>query len=218
MGPSDRLAEILQLSAENRFPPADGKVEIVASPGQPAGAVLAFTGHHVVAADVDRSWLSSALPSGDLSAPVSPSFLTTLSRRIGAHPRSLDVVLAAVADGEAPEVALHEAAPGFAHPRLARATRYRSEVRCFTDDDGGLLILGRGLAGRFEASVETDAASWHQGRGRSLARAALGLLPVGQAVFAQVAPGNAASLRCFLSAGYRPIGAEVQFVAAGEAG
>jgi len=32
-------------------------------------------------------------------------------------------------------------------------------------------------------------------------------------VFAQVAPGNAASIRCFLSAGYRPIGAEVLFAA-----
>jgi RimJ/RimL family protein N-acetyltransferase len=31
-------------------------------------------------------------------------------------------------------------------------------------------------------------------------------------VFAQVAPGNAASLRAFLAAGFRPIGSEVLFL------
>jgi hypothetical protein len=208
-----RLAEVLRLAADGRFPPADGKVERLASPKDPVGAVLAFTGHHLVAADVDRRWLSSALPAGDLSAPVAASFLVALSRHIAAHPRSLDVVLAAVGDGAPPELALEEAAPGFTHPRLARATRYRREVRAFHDADGAVLVLGRGLAGRNEVAIELDARSWAQGRGRALARSALGLVPPGEAVFAQVAPGNAASIRCFLSAGYRPIGAEVLFAA-----
>jgi len=37
-------------------------------------------------------------------------------------------------------------------------------------------------------------------------------IPEGDVVFAQVAPGNAASLRAFLAAGFRPIGSEVLFL------
>ena len=58
-----------------------------------------------------------------------------------------------------------------------------------------------------EVSVEVfDGAA--RGSGRRLIRAALALLPVGDVVFAQVAPGNASSLRAFLSCGFVPIGAE----------
>lgn len=220
MRPSDphgsgeaRLGAVVHAAAAGRFPPADGRVEVLPSPGEPAGAVLAFTAHHVVAADVDRRWLASALPAGDLSAPVAASFLVALSRHIGAHSRSLDVVLAAAGDGSPPEVALEEAPPGFRHPRLERATRYRRDVRCLVDGEGGVVVLGHGLAGRTEVAIELDAGSWTRGRGRALARSALAAAPAGEAVFAQVAPGNAASLRCFLSAGYRPIGAEVLFTA-----
>ncbi|HXM55375.1 MAG TPA: hypothetical protein VOB72_08295, partial [Candidatus Dormibacteraeota bacterium] len=35
------------------------------------------------------------------------------------------------------------------------------------------------------------------------------LAPAGEPVFVQVSPGNAASLRVVLAAGYRPIGSEV---------
>jgi hypothetical protein len=35
------------------------------------------------------------------------------------------------------------------------------------------------------------------------------LLPAGEQVWAQVAPGNAASVRAALAAGFRPVGAEV---------
>jgi hypothetical protein len=37
------------------------------------------------------------------------------------------------------------------------------------------------------------------------------LTPLGEPLFAQVAPGNAASPRAVQAAGFRPIGAEVQF-------
>jgi hypothetical protein len=38
--------------------------------------------------------------------------------------------------------------------------------------------------------------------------------PPAEPLFAQVTPGNAASLRAFLAAGYRPIGSEVLFLRA----
>jgi hypothetical protein len=56
-----------------------------------------------------------------------------------------------------------------------------------------------------------------QGLGRALALAARHLVPAGEPVFAQVSPGNAASLRAILAAGYRPLGSEVLFVPASPA-
>jgi RimJ/RimL family protein N-acetyltransferase len=44
-----------------------------------------------------------------------------------------------------------------------------------------------------------------------VATAARHLTPPGEPLFAQVAPGNAASLRVVEAAGFRPIGAEVLF-------
>jgi hypothetical protein len=90
------------------------------------------------------------------------------------------------------------------------AQRYRWGVRAYTDATGkGLLTVGHGLCGRAEVSVEVEPSERNRGLGRRLAQAARALVPEGEAVFAEVSPGNAASLRAFLSAGYVPIGSEV---------
>lgn len=95
-------------------------------------------------------------------------------------------------------------------PRVRFARHYRDEVRAWRTTDGlGCLVLGRGLAGRWEASYEVEPAARGHGLGRALAAAALGLLPSGTPVFAQVSPGNSVSLRATLAAGYRPIAGEV---------
>jgi GNAT superfamily N-acetyltransferase len=83
-------------------------------------------------------------------------------------------------------------------------------VRAWETRDGtGRIIVGRGLAGRWEVSYEVEPEARGHGLGRSLAAAALGLLPAGTPVFAQVAPGNSTSLRATLAAGYTPVGGEV---------
>jgi hypothetical protein len=46
-------------------------------------------------------------------------------------------------------------------------------------------------------------------RGRDLIDQALSMTPRGELLFAAVAPGNARSLRSFLSCGFVPIGSEV---------
>src|SRR5207245_372679 len=76
---------------------------------------------------------------------------------------------------------------------------------------GGVLVLGRGLTNRWEMAYEVDEAARGRGLGRALATAARTLLPPGTPIWAQVAPGNAASLRATLAAGYTPVGAEVLF-------
>jgi L-amino acid N-acyltransferase YncA len=45
--------------------------------------------------------------------------------------------------------------------------------------------------------------------GRDLIEQALAIIPRGEQMFAAVAPGNARSLRSFLSCGFVPIGSEV---------
>ena len=74
------------------------------------------------------------------------------------------------------------------------------------------MILGRGLADRWEVAVEVAPQARGRGLGRALAMAARSLLPQGRPVWAQIAPGNAASVRAFLAAGYDPVGAEALLI------
>ncbi|HWC41666.1 MAG TPA: GNAT family N-acetyltransferase [Actinomycetota bacterium] len=207
-----RLLRLLEDAAGGVPPAADGMVEVWPAPDGPVDAVLAFTAHHVVAAGVDPDLVAARLPDGDLGAPMSPGFLGWLGERLGSHPGSLDVVLAAPGLGGDPPLDLRPVEGPGRHPRAARARRYRRDLRVWTDPDGaGVLVLGRGLAGRRELSFEVDPARRNRGLGQLLVAAARHLTPAGEPLFAQVSPGNAASLRVVEAAGFRPIGAEVLF-------
>jgi GNAT superfamily N-acetyltransferase len=207
-----RLLRLLEDAAGGTPPAADGVVEVWPGLEGPVDAVLAFTAHHVVAAGVDPDLVAAWLPEGDLGAPMSPGFLIWLGERLGSHPGSLDLVLAAPGLGGAPPLDLRPVEDPARHPRAARAQRYRRDLRVWTDPDGaGVLVLGRGLAGRREVSFEVDPARRNRGLGRLLVAAARHLTPAGEPLFAQVSPGNAASLRVVEAAGLRPIGAEVLF-------
>ena len=82
-------------------------------------------------------------------------------------------------------------------------------------DERGIITLSRGLGGLLELSFEVDADRRGKGLGRSLLREALALTPLGEPLLAAVAPGNAASLRALLAAGFTPLGS-VQLVRPGE--
>jgi GNAT superfamily N-acetyltransferase len=209
---TERLLRLLRDAAMGVPPPADGLVEVWAPPAGSVDAVLAFTAHHVVAAGVEPDLVAARLPDGDLSAPMGAAFLGWLGERLGSRPGSLDVVLAADGLGGTPTL---ELAPGVdldRHQRVARALRYRDDLQVWTAEGGaGVLVLGRGLAGRREVAFEVDPARRNRGLGRLLVAAARHLTPPREPLFAQVAPGNAASLRVVEAAGFRPIGAEVLF-------
>jgi GNAT superfamily N-acetyltransferase len=208
----DRLFRLLQDAATGSPPAADGLVEVWPPPPGAADAVLAFTAHHVVAARVDPDLVAARLPDGDLGAPMGAGFLSWLGERLGSQPGSLDVVLAAAGLGGTPPLELRAGVDPGRHPRVARALRYRDELAVWTDPEGlGVLVLGRGLAGRREVAFEVDPVARNRGLGRLLVAAARHLTPPGEPLFAQVAPGNAASLRVVGAAGFRPIGAEVLF-------
>jgi hypothetical protein len=119
---------------------------------------------------------------------------------------SLDVLLVRHGAGNG-----HATGAGHAndHPRVSRAHRYRHDVRTF-GDEAGVVLLGRGVADRLELALELfDHTEHGRGHGRRLIDVGLRAAPRTEPVWAQVAPGNAASLRAFLAAGFIPVGAEV---------
>ena len=163
-----------------------------------------------------RRGCARGLPVGDFLAPMSPRFLDELSELISAPPGSLDVVLAAPGRRGEPELELTLLDGGTSHPRVERAERYRTDVRAFaTRGEEGVLVLGRGLAGRWEAAFEVDERHRGRGLGRALVAAARNLVPADELVFMQTAPGNVASLHAILAGGFAPIGGEVLFLRRG---
>jgi RimJ/RimL family protein N-acetyltransferase len=82
-------------------------------------------------------------------------------------------------------------------------------------DRSALAVLSRGIAGLAELSFELEPGHRGHGGGAELARDALTVAPAGELVLAAVAPGNAASVRALLAAGFVPIGAAQLFSRAG---
>jgi len=201
------LATLLTDAACGRFPPADGRVTIVPQPSERDAGVFGFTAHAVIFTDADPDWVRRALPPGNLSAPLSPAFLVTLAEATNRRVGSIDMLCYAMSLGGPPPPDLVPQAES-SHSRVLRALNYRDEVRTWRAD-GGVVLIGRGVAGRLETAIEVDDDRRSRGLGRRLAIAARHLIPDGAVLWAQVAPANAASVRAFLSAGFTPVGAEV---------
>ncbi|MEV6345017.1 GNAT family N-acetyltransferase [Actinoplanes sp. NPDC051851] len=182
-------------------------MEVVPPPSSDRAAVVAFPGHVVVAADIEYPW-AEKLAGEDFAAPSGPRFLGALEDRLGLHAGALDVTLLASPLPGDPPLALTPLDTS-SHPRALRAQRYRRDVRVWVTGEGGMLTVGRGLGGRWEVAFEVAESAQGRGHGRLLATAARHLIPGPRPVWAQCAPGNAASLRALLAAGYRPVGSEV---------
>jgi hypothetical protein len=203
---SSALAQLLDAAARGGFPPADGEVDVVAAPARAAAAVFMFTAHLVVATDAPVEEVRAVAPAGAFStwSRVGP----WLAARAGVHACSGDVLLAALGTGGTAPVDLVPI-DDLEHPRVARASRFRDDVRVFTTTDGtGVLVLGRGVEGRHELAFEVEPAARNVGLGRRLVESARALVPAGEALWAQVNPGNVASLRPVLAAGFQPVGYE----------
>ncbi|MBP2584854.1 GNAT superfamily N-acetyltransferase [Streptomyces sp. PvR006] len=210
---NDEVARILAAAARGDFPPPDGTTTVVPQPGTRDAGVLAFTAHSVVFTDADPEWVRAALAatsSDPLAASMNPGFLMALMTRTGRHMNTIDLLTVADALPGPPPLELREIVDPD-HPRVARALKFRDEVRVWAAD-GGLVVLGRGVAGRWEAAVEVDEEVRHRGLGRALAAAARHLTP-DSVVWAQQSPGNARSVRAFQAAGYRPVASEALLVA-----
>jgi GNAT superfamily N-acetyltransferase len=204
---SSPLAALLEDAAAGRYPPPDGNVTIFPPPSARDAGVISFTAHSVIFIDADPAWVRGQLPPGDLAGPLLPPFLQAVCNKTGRRVNNIDVLCVTPARPGPPPLTLSPVLT-VSHPRIARALRFRDDVRVW-QTPGGIVMLGRGVAGRWEVAVEVEPGYRGKGLGRDLAVAARHLVPGGAPLWAQIAPGNAASLRAFLAAGYRPVGAEV---------
>jgi len=199
------LAALITAAADRRFPVADGGWRRVPPWRPELEAVVSFTGHAVMV-------LGDDMPEGRLDASTidgfggahDPRVITALAGP-DAWIDSLDALLVRRGAGGTPRLVPR---PDLAHhPRAQFAARIRDDIGIFGYPEGrrsALAVIGRGVAGLPEISfeIETD----RRGGGTALVQDALGLVPSEQLVVAAVAPGNAASLRALLTAGFVPVG------------
>ena len=204
------LAATLAALASGRYPPFDADVDVFGSPGGRSDVVFSFTGHNVIAADVDPQLVRAQLEPGNLSQPLRAPFLNWLGEQLGARPATLDAVLVATGTG-AGAPADWRATNDRTHPRVREATRFRTVERVFDVDGGGVVLLGRGVCDRREVGYEVEPGARNNGLGRRIVAGARGLVPAGEPLWAQVAPANAASMRSAMAAGFVPVAAEVLF-------
>jgi GNAT superfamily N-acetyltransferase len=200
------LSALLRDVSAGYFPAADGGVTILPQPTARDAGVIGFTAHAVIFVDADPDWVRAQLPAGDLAGPLSLAFLQALCEHTNRRAHGIDMLCVASPLPGPPGIALRPD-PGLAHPRMARAQHYRDDVHAWRAD-GGVVMVGRGIASRWEASVEVDPVYRGAGLGRALAAAARHLVPADSPLWAQIAPANAASVRAFLAAGFKPVGAE----------
>jgi len=180
LAPDDQLRSILTEAAYGRPLVASGELTVLPTPTSGIAAVVGLPGHHVIAATVDEAVVRSRLRPGDLSQPMSAGFLLYLAGWIGAEPGVLDAVLVAT-DDLMTDLELWRRDDLGDHPRVQRAARYRTELAVYGDRaDGpsdGVVVIGRGLAGRFEMAFEVEPHAQGRGLGRRLATTARSLAP-----------------------------------------
>ncbi|GIF19290.1 hypothetical protein BJ973_006335 [Actinoplanes tereljensis] len=208
------LAGILEAAGAGRFPADDAGVTVVPQHNARDAGVVAFTGHSVVFLDEDPGWVRATLAGIDcdpLAAAMNPLFLAALLTRTGRRTETIDLLTVASALPGEPPVALKEISDT-EHPRVRRALARRDDVRVWIAD-GGVVVLGRGIAGRWEMAIEVEPGERHHGLGRKLAVASRHLVPEGEMIWSQQSPGNARAVRSFHAAGFRPVGSEVLLAA-----
>ena len=211
------LAAQLAALARGDYPPFDAEVDVFASPGGLNDIVIGFTGHNVIAADIDPALVRAQLEPGNISQPIGARFLAWLGEQLGSRPGTLDVLLVALGTGEGVPRDWRET-DDRSHPRVKEAMRFRIVERVFEIDGGGVALLGRGVCNRYEVGYEIDPEARNDGLGRRVVAGARGLVPTGEPLWAQVAPANAASMRSTMAAGFVPVAAEVLFSRSAEGG
>ncbi|WP_314218946.1 GNAT family N-acetyltransferase [Streptomyces zaehneri] len=202
------LRDVLDAAARGVFPPPDGRTTVLPQPSPRDAGVLSFTAHSVVFVDEDPAWVYDTLAAADcdaLAASMSPRFLTALLDRTGRVAETVDALVVGSPLPGPPPLALTEIEDPD-HPRVVSSRRRRDAVRVWAAE-GGVVVLGRGVADRLEVAVEVEEGVRHRGLGRALVGAARHL-GGGEPVWAQISPGNARSTRAFQAAGYLPVGAE----------
>ena len=217
------LAVLITDAAAGRFPPVDGGWQRV-PPWRPGlEGIVAFTGHAVLALapDVTDERLAGFGVNG-LGGAHDPRLIAALAGPDG-WIASLDVLLASRGTGQpaGPVAPVRPAGPRLVdrpdlatHPRVQFAAQIRDQPRILGYPDlrrSALAVVSRGLGWLTELSFELEPQRRGTGSGATLISDALSTIPAGQLVIAAIAPGNAASLRAALAAGFVPLGSTQLF-------
>ncbi len=210
--PVHPLADIIRDADAGRFPPADGGWSRVPPwrRGPGGEGIICFTGHAVIALGADVSHQQIAgLGADGFGGAAHPRLLCGLTGP-GGWIGTQDALLAGHGTGgSGGEGALVPRPDLSSHPRARYAASVRDDPRIYGYPDparSAIAILSTGLAGLTELSFELEPAHRGGGQATALIRAALASLCAGELVVAAVTPGNAASLRALLAAGFTPLG------------
>lgn len=201
------VAAALTAAARGTFPEADGSWTRVAPWHAGLEAVIAFTGHALLAVgdDVPDERLS-ALGADGFGGASNPRLVTSLAG--SGWIDVLDLVLVAHGRGTEPGAEGLVPRPDLAdHPRARHAELVRTGVQTMgyaAHDDRTVVTLGAGLGGLPEVGIELDPTMRHTGS--DVLKAALDLVAAGDVLVAGCAPGNARAVRAFLGAGFVPVG------------
>jgi hypothetical protein len=212
------LGGLIVAVAGGCFPVADGSWRRVPPWRAGVEAVVAFTGHAVFAVERDiPDRLLVDLGADGFGGAHDPRLVSALAGP-GGWIDSLDMLLVARGTGTSPLVDRPDLA---AHPRAAFAARIRNGSRVMGYPDRGrldLAVISTGIGGLTEISFELEPGRRGAGAGAGLVSDALGMVRTGEIAVAAVAPGNAASVRALLTAGFVPTGSVQLFSRAGRDG
>jgi hypothetical protein len=204
------LGELIIAAAAGQFPDPDGGWQRV-PPWRPGlEAIVSFTGHAVfaVAPDIPDHRLA-ALGADGFGGAHDPRLIAALAGPEG-WIDCLDMLMARHGTGSVGAARPLVDRPDLAtHPRAKFAGQIRGgpQVLGYPDPSrSALAIISQGIAGLTELSFELESGRRGRGVGSKLAADALSMIPAGQIAVAAVAPGNAASVRALLTAGFVPLG------------
>ena len=205
------LADVLRAAANGVFPAADGGWERAALWLRGVEAVVAMTGHAFLTVGHDLADVELDAHGVDGYGGAHHPRVAELIRGSG-WADNLDVLLVRPTDaprpcGSGPDLVSRDDLAG--HPRVAVAQHVRSGIRVLGMPSRrvrSVVTVASGVGGLPEIGLQADGPT----SGRELLDAALrwvdGELGRADPLVAAVAPGNARSLRLFLSAGFVPVG------------
>lgn len=208
-----RLTEVLAGMAAGAPPPSDGRVDVLPSLGPTHDdVVLATDGHLVITTDLPAKEVHDRFRPSAYTEWCHPAALLWLCSRTGRTPGTSDVLFVGSRLDGPPPVELTASAGD--HPRLVESRLRRHEQHQWTTRDGsGMCSVARGGVGRWELAYEVEPRARRRGLGTGLAQAARHLVPAGEMLWAQTVPGNVASVRALLAAGFVPVGGETLLLA-----
>jgi hypothetical protein len=205
------LADVLRAAANGVFPAADGGWERAALWLRGVEAVVAMTGHAFLTVGHDLADVELDAHGVDGYGGAHHPRVAELIRGSG-WADNLDVLLVRPTDaprpcGSGPDLVSRDDLAG--HPRVAVAQHVRSGIRVLGMPSRrvrSVVTVASGVGGLPEIGLQAEGPT----SGRELLDAALrwvdGELGRADPLVAAVAPGNARSLRLFLSAGFVPVG------------